>query len=134
MIQAEINMVPFLDVLLILLVIFMMIPAQLIHSFDVNLPISSISKKSVVNSKSLLTIEIKEVGLYNVSINNENKSKIHNLEQLYTTIDDIFRMNPQLTCILAADKNIQYESVIQVLNLLNNIGIYSVGMLVKTRN
>lgn len=132
-IQAEINVVPFLDILLILLVIFMMVPAQFFQSFEVNLPNSTI-KNNIINNnnnnhnQSILTIEIKETGLCNISMNNRYVKSIH-VDQLHSEIHDTVYTYPKMICLVAAAKNVQYDTVMRLLNTLNSIGIYSVGML-----
>lgn len=126
--HTEINVVPFLDVLLILLLIFMMMPSQLLQGFEVNLPNSTVASNLTYNNQIILTIEIKESGLYNCIFNDRHISNLH-LDQLRTEINSMGSIHPGLTCLVAAAKHIQYDSVIQLLNLLRSIGVQSVGMI-----
>lgn len=132
LIQSEINIVPFLDILLILLVIFMMIPSQLLQSFEVSIPSSTIAK-NIVNNKVFLTIEIKEIGLFNIIFNDKYIKNIC-LDKLHSEINNIICVYPDIVCLIAAAKNSKYESIIKVLNLLNNIGIHSVSMITNSVN
>lgn len=132
MIQAEINVVPFLDILLILLVIFMMLPSQLIQSFEVNLPNSTITTNIIHTHKSSLTIEVKETGLYNVFINNKNIKNVR-LDQLHAIINNIDCISSNMICWIAASRNVEYDAVVQVLNILSSIGISAVGMITEPR-
>lgn len=134
MIQSEINIVPFLDVLLILLVIFMMVPSQLLQGFEVNLPNSTVTTSIINNNnKPILTIEVKETGLYNIIINNKYVKGVH-LNQLYPEIHNTVDIYPDTICLVAADRNVQYDTVIQVLNVLSGIGMHSVGIITNPIN
>lgn len=128
MIQSEINMVPFLDVLLVLLVIFMMIPSKFIQGFEVNLPNSTETIRTIDHNKPVLIIEIIKTGSYNIILNDDFIKDLY-LDQLCLEIRKKINMNPNIICLLAASKHIQYDEVIKVLNLLSNIGIHSIGMI-----
>lgn len=128
MIQSEINIVPFLDVLLVLLVIFMIIPSKLFQSFEVNLPKSTESINLIDHDKVLLTIEIMKTGLYNINTHDEYIKNI-DFNQLNLEIRNKICLNPDITCLLAAADTAQYNELIQVLNLLRNVGVRSVGMI-----
>lgn len=128
MILAEINVVPFLDILLILLIIFMMIPSQVLQGFEVHLPNNITTTNGINNNKSVLSIEIIETGLYNVTLNKKCIKNIH-FNQLDLEIHRIVFKCPEILCLIAATKNVEYGAVIKVLNLLKAIGIHSVGII-----
>ncbi|WP_159714169.1 biopolymer transporter ExbD [Blochmannia endosymbiont of Camponotus nipponensis] len=128
MIKSDINIIPFLDILLVLLMIFMIVPSKLIQSFEVNLPNSAVTTNILNNEKIMITIEILRMGLYNLVINNKHTEQLR-LEQISSEISNQMRINPNISCLIAADKTIEYDAIIKVLNLLNNIGVHSIGMI-----
>lgn len=127
-IQSEINIVPFLDILLILLIVFMMIPFQLMQGFQVNLPNSTKSTDIISDHKSVITIEVLDFELYNFIFNMRQINKIK-LEQLSLEIQNTAHIYPNTVCLIAASKTIKYNEIIKILTLLNSIGIKSIGMI-----
>ncbi|CAD83403.1 tolR protein [Candidatus Blochmanniella floridana] len=130
-IQSEINIVPFLDILLILLIIFMMMPFQFMQGFHVDLPSSSKSVDVIKNYKSIITIEILDTGLYNFILNMKKNINNINMEKLSAEIQNAIHINSNSVCLIAASKTIKYNEIIKILNLLNSIGVESVGMITK---
>lgn len=127
-IQSEINIIPFLDVLLVLLIIFMIIPSKFIQGFEVNLPNSTKTVNLIDHNKFLLTIEILATGLYNIISNDKNIKNIC-LDQLNSEICNRICKNPDMVCLLAASETLKYNELIKVLSLLRNVGVHSVGMI-----
>lgn len=131
-IKSEINIVPFLDVLLVLLIIFMIMPSKLLiqqQDFKVNLTENSnVTTDVVKNKKFLITIEILGVGMYDLIAGNKRISNISS-DALISEIYSIKITNPNITCLITASKEEKYNEIVQALNILNNIGINSIGMI-----
>ncbi|AGC03614.1 protein tolR [Candidatus Blochmanniella chromaiodes str. 640] len=127
-IKSDINIIPFLDILLVLLMIFMLIPSKWIQSFEVNLPNSPVTPNIINNEKLIITIEILGMGFYNLIINTKHVEKVR-LDQISSEISHQTHIAPNITCLIAASKTVEYDEIIKVLNLLNQIGIHSIGMI-----
>ncbi|URJ31518.1 biopolymer transporter ExbD [Blochmannia endosymbiont of Camponotus modoc] len=127
-IKSDINIIPFLDILLVLLMIFMLIPSKWIQSFEVNLPNSPATPNIINNEKLIITIEILGMGFYNLIINNKHVEKVR-LDQISSEISHQTHIAPNIMCLIAASKTVEYDEIIKVLNLLNRIGIHSIGMI-----
>ncbi|URJ30047.1 biopolymer transporter ExbD [Blochmannia endosymbiont of Camponotus sp.] len=127
-IKSDINIIPFLDILLVLLIIFIIIPSKLIQSFEVNLPNSEVATNIVSNEKLIMTIEILGMGFYNLIINNKHMKKIC-LDQISSEVNNQIYITPDITCLIAASKAIAYDEIIKVLSLLSKIGVHSIGMI-----
>ncbi|URJ32557.1 biopolymer transporter ExbD [Blochmannia endosymbiont of Camponotus sp.] len=127
-IKSDINIIPFLDILLVLLMIFMLIPSKWIQSFEVNLPNSQVTPNIINNEKLIITIEILGMGFYNLIINNKHVEKVR-LDQISSEISYQTHITPNITCLIAASKTVEYDEIIKVLTLLNHIGIHSIGMI-----
>lgn len=134
-IKSEINVVPFLDILLVLLIVFIMMPSKLLiqQGFEINLPNSDAKTEIIKNKRFLVTIEILKTGVYNLSTDHKNIKNIY-LNQLMSEIKTELVTHANITCLIAASKEEKYNKIIQILNMLNNIGINSIGMLTNPTN
>jgi len=117
---SEINVTPFVDVVLVLLVIFMVTAPMMQEGVDVNLP--QAKGKSLPSKEKRMTITItskKEIYL------NDRKVELSELEdQLKTIFQD--RVNKEL--FLKADEVVPYGFVVKTMSLIRNAGIDQLGM------
>lgn len=129
-INSEINIIPFLDILLVLLIVFMMMPSQLLiqHGFEVQLPTQDTVKNIVKDKKFLITIEILGAEIYNLTMNDQYISHIP-FTQLISKIQFVTLNNSEIVCLIAASKEEKYNEIIKILNTLNKLGINSIGMI-----
>lgn len=119
----QINTVPYIDVMLVLLVIFMA-TSQLFTPSILNLPSMS-GVKQIDTQPIAFTIENNNT--FKVSQN----SKTYSFNQLSQAITKTNELNLVNGIVVEADKNIKYDNVIQVVNALYKSGINKVGLLVK---
>lgn len=117
---SEINVTPFVDVMLVLLIIFMVTAPMMQEGVDVNLP--QAKGKSLPTKERRMTITItskKEVYL------NDRKVELANLEdRLKKVFQD--RVNKEL--FLKADKVVPYGFVVKTMAYIRNAGIDQLGM------
>lgn len=119
----SINIVPYLDVLLVLLIIFM-VTAQSINAGIINLP--SVSKSSQINSSPIiLSITADHILL-------EGKS-YPSMKEVLIALNNTDGAKNRLISV-AADKNIKYESVIKVLDTLYKQNYRKVSLLVDQKS
>jgi biopolymer transport protein TolR len=121
----QMNVVPYIDVMLVLLVIFMVTAPMFVPSV-INLP--SVGKASQVN-KSPIQVGINRDNHYSVTQDNKT-TNVDNVNEL------IMRIRPMMAdaetpVVIAADKNISYNDVISVVDKLYTAGIKKVGLVVK---
>ena len=121
---SEINITPFVDFWLVILLIFMVTAPILNTGFDVSLPRAS---KNVVSSKDdskkiILTIDRTE-GIYL-----ENKLiKIQNLDR---TLKSYSKLSTQI--FIKADKSVKYQGVITLMSELNKLGFQNISLITIT--
>jgi len=124
----EINMVPFIDVMLVLLIIFM-VTAPLISPSLINLP--SVGKAArqpdqviqiVIDKNEAITLKIKE------------QSSVLTLATMASAVAQAQAGVPNSAVVISADKNIKYESVVKVMDTLQRAGIQRVGLSVQLVN
>ncbi len=117
----QINVVPYIDVMLVLLVIFM-ITAPMTNPGVVDLPRVGQSLKQQVTP---IVISIKK------DASTEIKGKKYKKDDLLAYIKVSLDKNPEQSVVIAADKKVQYQEVIIVMDLLKQNAINKVGLLLK---
>jgi biopolymer transport protein TolR len=123
---SEINMVPFIDVMLVLLIIFM-VSAPLITTGVVDLP--SVGK-SRNQTKSVLQVVVASDGTLKLSKNQSEPTAV-SLKDLVTQVRQAQAGDAQMPVVIAADRQVKYEAVVQVMDKLQLAGVARVGLSVK---
>ena len=123
----EINMVPFIDVMLVLLIIFM-VSAPLITTGVVDLPSVGKSKQQpkqviqiIVGTDERLKIKIDQIEPESIPLN-----------RLAERVKKAQGPEGNDPVVISADKNVKYEAVVQVMDTLQRAGVARVGLAVKS--
>ena len=125
---AQINVVPMIDVMLVLLVIFM-VTAPFINPAQVELP--SVGKTSQTPAKPLEVI-IKESGEYVLKNRAAGGAeRVVSKRALAAEIAALHRALPDQPVVIAADKNVRYEEVMNTMNMLQKAQITRIGLLAR---
>ena len=123
----EINMVPFIDVMLVLLIIFM-VTAPMLTPSSVNVP--SVGKGSKVPKTRADVIVEKDGSIRFKADGNERPVP---LKDLGTTARNWLKDQPEDTPVLiSADKNVSYDSVMKAMSALQGAGVTRVALAVKS--
>lgn len=121
------NVVPYIDVMLVLLVIFM-VTAPMFTPGVINLP--SVGKAAQVTVKPL-EINIDADGSYNL-VQDGKSTSVGSIEELISKAIQL--STAETPVVIAADKGIQYDKVITVVDKLYSSGIKKVALVVKQKN
>ena len=122
----QINVVPYIDVMLVLLVIFM-ITAPLITPVDITLP----SVGSVLTTPvTPMQIQIRRDGSLWLKDGNASPVRLDR-DELITRIQARQRQTHELPVVISADKDVRYESVVEVLDMLQRNKVSKVGLLAR---
>lgn len=121
------NVVPYIDVMLVLLVIFM-VTAPMFTPGVINLP--SVGKAAQVTIKPL-EINIDADGSYNL-VQDGKSTPVSSIEELVSKAVQL--STAETPVVIAADKGIQYDKVITVVDKLYSSGIKKVALVVKQKN
>jgi biopolymer transport protein TolR len=120
--MAEINIIPLVDVVLVLLLIFMLTAPMMYRGIDVNLPRAA-AKPTAVEERMVLTLT-KEQGLYL----NDRRLTSTGLED---ALRDAFRARTDKTLYLKADAGLSYGAVIETMDRVRRAGIERLGMVTE---
>jgi biopolymer transport protein TolR len=119
---AEINVIPFVDVVLVLLLIFMMTAPMMYRGIDVNLPKTS-SRPTAVEERLVLTLT-KDNILY---IN----ERVVAQTTLETRLKELLRDRADKTVFVKADKDLKYGYVVETMDRIRRAGVERVGMVTE---
>ena len=121
----EINMVPFIDVMLVLLIIFM-VTATVITPGAINVPSAGQSSKA---PDKRVDVMIDSEG--KLSLGGEVKEKDITEKEAIAAIKAALADNPELPVMIAADSELRYQQVMNMMKLLRDAGVQRVGLAVK---
>ncbi|MFQ3339844.1 MAG: biopolymer transport protein TolR [Gammaproteobacteria bacterium] len=122
--KAEINVVPYIDVMLVLLIIFMVLSPLLIQGVEVNLPKTDTTKMSIQNEP--LVISIDALGNYYLNVGEETLPI--SLEELKRKSSVIFEANPEIEIVFQSDKGVIFDSVAKAMAAIQSVGISKIGI------
>ena len=127
-IKSEINIVPFFDVLLVLVLIFMATAPIISQSVEVELPDAVQSQNVSTEDKTPVILEVSGVGQYAISIGGNRTENL--TEDMVTQLSkQEFDKDNNTMFLVGGAKEVPYEEVIKALNLLHLAGIKSVGLM-----
>ncbi|MBL7001105.1 MAG: protein TolR, partial [Gammaproteobacteria bacterium] len=127
--KAEINVVPYIDVMLVLLIIFMVTAPLLKQGVDVDLPQAPANPLDV-NSPEPLVVTVDKSGRYFLNASATPDSALEG-EQLVAEIRKALSQQKTRPVMVRGDKNGVYQNVISVLVLLQQANIGSVGLVTE---
>lgn len=130
--KSEINVVPYIDVMLVLLVIFM-VAAPLTNPGVINLPTAA---KSALPPTDYIQLTLKPDTTATISIQGQKNrigktDKAANHGALFQKLRAIHEDNPDLPIMISADKDSKYDEVIQVVSEAKKLGFQRVGLATK---
>ena len=122
---SEINMVPFIDVMLVLLIIFM-VTAPLISPSMINLP--SVGKADKQPDQVVQIVIGKDESL---QLKVKDKTNSVNLKEVANVVKEMQAGADNPAVVISADKNVKYETVVKVMDSLQRAGVARVGLSVQ---
>ena len=128
--KSEINIVPLIDVLLVLLLIFMATAPIITQSVEVNLPDATESQAVSTNDDPPVIIEVSGVGQYSVVVEKDRMDQLPP-EQVIAEAQRRLESNPKTVFLIGGAKDVPYDEIIKALNLLHSAGVKSVGLMTQ---
>jgi len=127
---CEINVVPYIDVMLVLLVIFMITAPLITAGVKVDLPQVNADPVSA-DAEPPLIASIDQSGNYYLSVGDTSDEALE-LHELIELVIAHKQINPKAEIMINGDRNIAYDKVVQLMNLLQTqAGVESVGLMTE---
>jgi|TARA_B110000305_G_scaffold148476_1_gene164809 biopolymer transport protein TolR len=125
---AEINVVPYIDVTLVLLVVFMITAPLLMQGVKVELPSADSAPLDTKNNEPLI-VSIKADGSYWVDVKGTNESQA--LAMIKERVAKILRQKPKTPILVWGDGAVDYAVVVNLMSELQLAGAPSVGLVTE---
>ena len=126
--MAEINVVPYIDVMLVLLIIFM-VAAPLINPGQIDLPQAASRLEPAV---APMEVRVRANGDLALVDRNKSSDELRvTRDQLLDFVRQAQQSHPDQAIVIAGDRAVRYEEVIKVLDLLQRNQVKRVGLLAR---
>jgi biopolymer transport protein TolR len=126
--MAEINVVPYIDVMLVLLIIFMVTAPMLMQGVKVDLPEANAAPVENQDSEPLI-VSINAAGQLFLNLGQEDQ--VLSLPTIKDRVAAVIRRNPKKPVLVWGDKAVPYGEVVSVMVALQEAGAPSVGLVTE---
>ncbi len=121
--EASPNVIPLVDIMLVLLIIFMITAPVLKHSFEVDLPRAE---------SPVLTEQTEDIPI--ITISRDGKITVNGLYIRSTAeLENVLAQLKKKEVAIEADKNVKYEVVIEVMDTIKKVGIERIGLVTQQK-
>ena len=127
--MGEINVVPYIDVMLVLLVIFMVTAPLLTQGVQVDLPKTPSRPISETKDEPLI-VSVKSDGSFYVNLGQQPDQSL-SLEAIRTKVAAVIRRNPETPVLVWVDLKVPYGTVVTLMSELQAAGAPSVGLVTE---
>ena len=129
--KSEINVVPYIDVMLVLLIIFMVTAPLLTLSFEVDLPSSQ--AKALESKQDPVIVSVRLDGQLSLKLPEAKDPTPMDPGQLQAQLGALAAQDKNLRVIVAADKAVAYEKVIAAMDVIKRANVEKVGLATDAR-
>ena len=130
--MSDINMVPFIDIVLVLLVAFMIAAPLMMQGVQVTLPKTQSENLQASEDKTLI-ISIKKDGTYYLNIDSTEQKAV-SLEGILSLTKKIYRRSPGTTVLIRGDTQANYGNVVAIMAGLQQADITDIGLVTDPRD
>ena len=124
--KSEINVVPYIDVMLVLLIIFMVTAPLLNLGVDIELPQSNAAPVEQVKDPVIISVD--RAGNYFLTLEGADREAV-DAGVLVAKVSAFVRQNPQVPVLIGGDTSVDYGTVYQVMVLMQQAGVAKVGLM-----
>ncbi len=125
--KSEINVVPYIDVMLVLLIIFMVTAPLLTLSTDVNLPTSN--AKALESKQDPVIVTVKPDGRLGLQLPEEKITREMSVDQLRALLTGLAEQDKDVRVVIAGDKDAPYQKIMDAMDVIKAAKIDKVGMI-----
>ena len=133
--MSEINVVPYIDVMLVLLIVFMETAPMLNQGIEVDLPQANNEPLNLNENLESLVVSITENGDYFLSIGatGEERESL-DIDTVALRVGQIVGANPNIQVLVEGDTLADWGSMITLITTLNNVGVTNPNFITQPRN
>ncbi|ADJ27110.1 protein TolR [Nitrosococcus watsonii] len=128
---AEINVVPYIDVMLVLLVIFMITAPMLTQGVKVDLPQAASKPVKPPEDEPPLLINVDVQGRYYINAGKAPRQPV-TADKLLEVVTLVLRHKPDTPILIGGDRQVSYGAVVKVMALLQQAGAPHIGLITET--
>lgn len=127
--MAEINVVPYIDVMLVLLIVFMVTAPLLMQGVQVELP-QAPSEPLEDDDVEPLIVSVKKDGTYYINLGGDPEQE-RPLAEIKDTVGKVLRQKPETPVLVWGDQEVGYGIVVELMTELQSAGAPSVGLVTE---
>jgi biopolymer transport protein TolR len=128
--MSEINVVPYIDVMLVLLIIFMVTAPMLTQGIKIDLPQLESSPVKIEKNQEPLIISVDLNGAFYMEMSSLGSQPLDQA-LLSEKVSGLLETNPSLSVLVRGDRNVNYGAVVELMGLLQGAGAISVGLITE---
>lgn len=128
--MSEINVVPYIDVMLVLLIIFMVTAPMLSQGIKVDLPQAD-STPIEQDSREPLVVSVDASGAYYLSLAGDPQASL-GADELLEQLAELREREPNRPVYVKGDRHVAYGRVVEVMALIQQSGVDSVGLMTES--
>jgi biopolymer transport protein TolR len=121
------NVVPYIDVMLVLLIIFMATASVIAQGVNVDLPQAD-AQTLETEAEDIMIVSIDRDGLYYLNVG-DNPDNAMGANEIAAIVRSRLQAEPSTPIVVNGDRSISYDKVIEMMVLLQNSGASSVGLM-----
>ena len=125
--MAEINVVPFIDIMLVLLVVFMITAPMLTQGVQVELPQVTSQPIESQEDNDPIIISVDSDGGYFITLGEDSTSV--SLDEMSSRVTTIIERRPGTPVMVRGDRNVAYGQIVVLMSTLQGAGVANVGLL-----
>ena len=127
--MADINVVPYIDVMLVLLIVFMVTAPLLTQGLSVELP-KVVSDPLEVGKNEPIVVSVDRHGAYYLELGDKRDSA-QDLSSIKALVQKVLRRSPQTPVLVNGDKEVKYGAVVELMAALQGAGVPKLGLLTE---
>ena len=127
--NSDINVVPYIDVMMVLLVIFMVTAPMLTQGVNVDLPKAGAEPVDDSDNEPMI-VTVDAQGQYYIDVGGDPKTPV-SADVIEQRVAKVLAANPKKMLLVRGDKNVNYDTVVQLMVLLQHAGAPSVGLVTE---
>lgn len=126
--KAEINVVPYIDVSLVLLIVFMVTAPLLMQGVDVQLPQASTDPLETNDEPLIVSVKQDKTLYINLGTNQQAPIALPNIAE---QVKKVLATKPKTPVLIWGDSRVDYGAVVDVMGALQGVGVDNVGLVTE---